>query len=223
MSSSSGSEDTPWIQWFLSLKGHELLCEVHRAYIEDSFNLYGLRQIIPHYAACLDVILDRGDTESEMEEKLQIDTFNLYGLIHSRYIVTARGQETMLRKYNCGEFGRCPLVGCAGQMVVPAGMSDLPGESSVKLYCPRCSQLIERPRGNTASGLADFDGAWIGTTFPHLFFMTFRDLVPASGPATYVPRVFGYRVHKSALTQQGQEEGGREPGEEQEHASYHRG
>ena len=61
MSSSSGSEDTPWIQWFLSLKGHELLCEVHRSYIEDSFNLYGLRQIIPHYAACLDVILDRGE------------------------------------------------------------------------------------------------------------------------------------------------------------------
>ena len=97
MSTSSGSEETTWVQWFLSLKGHELMCEVHRSYIEDSFNLYGLRAVIPHYVECLNIILDRGEEESELEEKLQQHTFDLYGLIHSRYIVTARGLETMVR------------------------------------------------------------------------------------------------------------------------------
>ena len=44
------------------------------------------------------------------------------------------------------------------------------------------------------------DGAAFGTTFPHLFLMTFSNLVPDRLPAdsAYVPRVFGFRVHMSA-------------------------
>ena len=43
------------------------------------------------------------------------------------------------------------------------------------------------------------DGAAIGTTFPHLFLLTFNNLVPDPLPvdSTYIPRVFGFRVHKS--------------------------
>jgi hypothetical protein len=40
---SSENGDESWVQWFCGLKGHEHLCEVERSYIEDSFNLYGLR------------------------------------------------------------------------------------------------------------------------------------------------------------------------------------
>ena len=44
------------------------------------------------------------------------------------------------------------------------------------------------------------DGAAFGTTFPHLFLMTFNNLVPDPHPpdSAYVPRVFGFRVHRSA-------------------------
>jgi hypothetical protein len=45
---------------------------------------------------------------------------------------------------------------------------------------------------------AGIDGAYIGTTFAHLFFMTFGDLVPTAAPVPYVPRIFGYRIHRSA-------------------------
>lgn len=46
------------------------------------------------------------------------------------------------------------------------------------------------------------DGAAFGTTFPHLFFLTFRDLVvdPLPINSGYTPRVFGFRVHQSAFT-----------------------
>ena len=46
MSSGEDSYDAmedSWIEWFCNLKGHEFFCEVDRAYIEDGFNLYGLR------------------------------------------------------------------------------------------------------------------------------------------------------------------------------------
>jgi hypothetical protein len=74
---------------------------------------------------------------------------------------------------------------------------------TVKIYCPKCSQVYHSPpirssrTGNAASGV---DGAAFGTTFPHLFLMTFSNLVPdpLSTASTYVPRVFGFRVHQSA-------------------------
>ena len=81
-------ENEAWIQWFTRSPGNEFYCEVRetpdaltvgrtsrldsrspipipflpqvdRSYIEDGFNLYGLRNMVPNFQACLDVILDR--------------------------------------------------------------------------------------------------------------------------------------------------------------------
>lgn len=46
--------------------------------------------------------------------------------------------------------------------------------------------------------MAGVDGAYFGTTFPHLFFMTYGTLVPDPLDKTFVPRVFGFRVHSTA-------------------------
>ena len=40
------------------------------------------------------------------------------------------------------------------------------------------------------------DGAFFGTTFPHLYLQTFSELVPPPQSTKYVPRVFGFKVHK---------------------------
>ena len=47
------------------------------------------------------------------------------------------------------------------------------------------------------------DGAYFGTTFPHLLLMTYPSLRPPPAADSYVPRVFGFKLHPSAL--------GREP------------
>jgi hypothetical protein len=81
------------------------------------------------------------------------------------------------------------------------GLKDEMGAETVKIFCPKCNQVFHPPpirsRAGNASGV---DGAAFGTTFPHLFLMTFSNLVPDPLPAesAYVPRVFGFRVHKSA-------------------------
>lgn len=51
-------EDEKWIQWFCSLSGNEHFCEVAQSYIEDSFNLYGLRAMVPNFQDALNIILD---------------------------------------------------------------------------------------------------------------------------------------------------------------------
>eukprot|EP00180_Rhodochaete_pulchella_P002069 Plantae.Rhodophyta-Rhodochaete_pulchella.ctg3117.p1 GENE.Plantae.Rhodophyta-Rhodochaete_pulchella.ctg3117~~Plantae.Rhodophyta-Rhodochaete_pulchella.ctg3117.p1 ORF type:complete len:155 (-),score=7.75 Plantae.Rhodophyta-Rhodochaete_pulchella.ctg3117:204-608(-) len=118
----------------------------------------------------------------------------LYGLIHARYVLTARGMHAMLTKYNEGVFGRCPRVYCSGQCVLPVGQSDLPRLGTVKVFCPMCWDLYV-PKSRHHNTL---DGAYWGTTFPHLFLHTYPNLVPQRNPEKYVPRIYGFKIHGSA-------------------------
>lgn len=96
----------------------------------------------------------------------------LYGLIHQRYITSRPGIQQMLEKYEMQHFGICPRVNCNGCKVLPVGRSDTPGQETVKLFCPSCGDLYTPPNSRFHS----VDGAFFGTTFGCLFFMTFPDL-----------------------------------------------
>jgi hypothetical protein len=45
----------------------------------------------------------------------------------------------------------------------------------------------------------DIDGAYFGTTFPHLFLMSYGHLKPQKASQSYVPRVFGFKLNKPWL------------------------
>ncbi|KAF2842386.1 hypothetical protein M501DRAFT_926945 [Patellaria atrata CBS 101060] len=96
----------------------------------------------------------------------------LYGLIHQRYITSRPGIQQMLEKYELGHFGSCPRVYCSSAKVLPVGCSDTPGQETVKLFCPRCLDVYTPPN----SRFQTVDGAFFGTTFGCLFFMTFPEL-----------------------------------------------
>ncbi|XP_061358924.1 casein kinase II subunit beta-1-like isoform X2 [Gastrolobium bilobum] len=194
--SGSDGDDTSWISWFCNLRGNEFFCEVDDDYIQDDFNLCGLSSQVPYYDYALDLILDvessHGDMFTEEQNELVESAAEmLYGLIHARYVLTSKGMAAMLDKYKNYDFGRCPRVYCSGQPCLPVGQSDIARSSTVKIYCPRCEDLYY-PR----SKYQDIDGAYFGTTFPHLFLMTYGQLKPQKPSQGYVPRVFGFKIHK---------------------------
>src|ERR1700712_4455517 len=78
----------------------------------------------------------------------------------------------MLEKYELQHFGTCPRVLCNGARVLPVGRSDTPGQDTVKLFCPSCLDVYTPPN----SRFQQIDGAFFGTTFGCLFFMTFPAL-----------------------------------------------
>ncbi|WJX89255.1 casein kinase 2 regulatory subunit [Trifolium repens] len=195
--SGSDGEDTSWISWFCNLRGNEFFCEVDDDYIQDDFNLCGLSSQVPYYDYALDLILDvessHGDMfTEEQNELIESAAEMLYGMIHARYILTSKGMAAMLDKYKNYDFGRCPRVYCSGQPCLPVGQSDIPRSSTVKIYCPRCEDLYY-PRSKYQGNI---DGAYFGTTFPHLFLMTYGQLKPQKPSQGYVPRVFGFKLHK---------------------------
>ncbi|PPD74955.1 hypothetical protein GOBAR_DD28117 [Gossypium barbadense] len=206
--SGSDGDDTSWISWFCNLRGNEFFCEVDDEYIQDDFNLCGLSHQVPYYDYALDLILDiessHGDMFTEEQNELVESAAEmLYGLIHVRYILTSKGMSAMLEKYKNYDFGRCPRVCCCGQPCLPVGQSDIPRSSTVKIYCPKCEDIYY-PRSkyyfvlllNFLDINKDIDGAYFGTTFPHLFLMTYGHLKPQKPTQNYIPRVFGFKIHK---------------------------
>lgn len=201
---SAGEEDEeiPWIIWFCGLKGNEFFCEVDEDFIKDEFNLTGLSAMVPFYDYAIDMIIDHAspgeeDLTEEQQHMVESAAETLYGLIHARFITTHRGLSLMEEKYRQFHFGRCPRVYCGGQAVLPVGQSDIVRESSVKVFCPKCEDIYY-PRSSHHKSL---DGAFWGTTFPHLLLLSLQDttnpmhLINRS-KQVYVPRIFGFRVRR---------------------------
>jgi len=180
----TGSEsdyNNSWISWFLSTKGNEYFCEVEEEYILDRFNLTGLNTEVQNYTQALDLITDNldDDIQEEFRGSLDVQARLLYGLIHARWIVTVRGLAKMLEKYKKADFGRCPRVLCQSQPLLPVGLTDIPFEKSVKLYCGRCEDIYS-PKSSRHGSI---DGAYFGTSFPHMFFLAYPHLIPSKGGA----------------------------------------
>ena len=151
----------------------------------------------------------------------------LYGLIHQRFICSRAGIQQMSEKYELGHFGVCPRTNCDQARTLPVGLSDIPGEDTVKLFCPSCLDVYVPPN----SRFQTVDGAFFGRTFGALFLLTFpeydltkrgvdvlssttsripederlvngiysRNIAPSLGSSrTYRPKIYGFRVSERA-------------------------
>lgn len=95
----------------------------------------------------------------------------LYGLIHQRFICSRTGIQQMSEKYEHAHFGVCPRTFCDQVRTLPVGLSDVPGEDTVKLFCPSCLDVYVPPN----SRFQTVDGAFFGRTFGALFLLTFPE------------------------------------------------
>ena len=117
------------------------------------------------------------------------DAMDIYGLIHSRFILSPRGLALMYQKYISGQFGVCPRVLCDKQALLPIGMSDEPRTSRVKAYCPRCEEVYI-PREKEVN----LDGSFFGTSFPHVFLASYQAMIQQKEAQKYEPKLFGFKI-----------------------------
>ncbi|KAJ3101224.1 casein kinase 2 regulatory subunit [Phlyctochytrium planicorne] len=196
-SSEGSSSALSWISWYCSLPGHEFFLEVPEDFIEDDFNLTGLNTAVVLYNEALDMILDLEPTTVHGQNQISLiesAAETLYGLIHQRYLLTRPALQIMAERLKDFAFGVCPRFGCSGMGTVPCGRSDQLGLDTVKMFCGRCCDIYH-PRESKYQNL---DGAFFGTTFPHMLFLTFPELIP---PVTSPPRLTtssSFRVSRSS-------------------------
>lgn len=224
---SSSSNPQSWITNFCSIQGNEYYAEVSEEFIEDDFNLTGLSSLVPLYKESLEMILDVEPDEEDdipLEEDLDDDDSQLggpgpkhrraertqtdmetlegqaellYGLIHQRFITSRQGMQIMYEKYQNNHFGFCPRVFCNSTRVLPCGYSDTIGVETVKLYCPSCVDIYVPPN----SRFLGVDGAFFGTTFPTLFFLTFPDIEVSNHPPVGPSRELAPAGYKASPSQ----------------------
>lgn len=185
-----------WRDWFISSRGNEYFCEIDEEYLTDRFNLTGLQSEVQYYQHALDLVTDVFDLdcEDEMREQIEKAARHLYGLVHARYIVTTRGLAKMVDKYKKSDFGKCPRVLCDTHPLLPMGISDLPGNKSVKLFCAKCEDIYN-PKSSRHQAI---DGAYFGSSFHNILFQVYPALIPEKSRRRYEPRIFGFKVHAAA-------------------------
>ncbi|EDO40624.1 predicted protein [Nematostella vectensis] len=200
-----------WIHRFCTKLGNDFFCEIEKEYVRDQSNLVGLDEEVSCFSQALSVILDRTDKTDDdfvrfskisyqpngMDKTVAKAAEHLYGLIHARYILSERGCKKMLYKYLQGDFGHCPRVLCSNANVLPIGLSDQAGEEMVKIYCPKCNEVYE-PR---QLKYCYIDGAYFGTSLPHMVFMVYPDYRPDITSEHYVPRLYGFKLHGTSYSQ----------------------
>eukprot|EP00298_Acanthocystis_sp_HF-20_P014762 c20894_g3_i1.p1 GENE.c20894_g3_i1~~c20894_g3_i1.p1 ORF type:complete len:268 (-),score=120.63 c20894_g3_i1:74-877(-) len=197
-SSDSSEEDISWINWFCSRSGNEAFVEVPESFIKDEFNLTGLASEVPYYDHALDTILDLASASDEEDidtspDMLENAAIMLYGLIHARYIISVDGMAAMKERFESSDFGKCPRLLCEGFPLLPVGVSDIPCTNTMKFFCARCIDVYLPKSKN----FENIDGAYFGTSFPHLFFQNFPELRPPPISQSYTQRIYGFKVHQT--------------------------
>lgn len=186
-----------WINYFLSKEENSFFCRIDQTYIHDNFNLYGLNKQVSYFEHALDLICgidDEEDYSQNHQELIKKDANTLFGLLHARFILTNQGMQIMLEKYRNQDFGNCTNVYCENISMLPCGLTDEKNKDNVKLYCPSCENVFNLKNSKERN----IDGAYFGTSFPHLFFFNFPELKPDNHFKKYIPKIFGFKVNEEA-------------------------
>jgi len=132
------------------------------------------------------------DLQNEEFLELNQEASDLYGLIHSRFIITQRGLSKLYNKFLNGTYGYCPRALWDRQKVLPVGLSDELRTSRVKVFCPKCEEVYI-PKFKSIN----VDGAYFGTSVPHIFLRSFKEAVVLPPRIfNYEPKIHGFRIYK---------------------------
>jgi len=146
----------------------------------------------------------------------------LYGLIHQRWIISKGGLQAMVSFLLChfltmtGRQVRACRFRTLSTCLLSFNGRDTDGEIrlSSHRYCKALLSVVSRHihpssipiphyRWFFCPSLHAYVGAYFGTTFPHLFFQTYPELLPSSSPQPpygmriYIPRIYGFKVPNS--------------------------
>ncbi|VWU49560.1 casein kinase II beta chain [Hepatocystis sp. ex Piliocolobus tephrosceles] len=186
---------TSWIKWFTNKSLTNFLVEVDAEYIMEAYNSYEIELVVSNVDKLISIIL--GDSpinyEDDSKEKYLGDAALLYSTLHKKFILTPKGLAIMKDKYTKGDYGTCPRVSCAQYHVLPIGLHESIRIAPVHIYCPSCQEIYKISYEKNMY----LDGAFFGTSFPHLFLQTYPNYKTLKTPTCCIPRIFGFGVYQN--------------------------
>ena len=188
------ASETSWVESFCGRYGGDMYVKVPQAFLRDPVVANSLYALVDESELFEEALKFLGGAPSRFDigdpEHLRICE-RLYQAVHVRYVTSSEGLQQLRSMIEAGRFGECPRVLCRGQKLLPVGLHDKFGLSSVKGFCPLCSEVY-----HAHSKHSGVDGAAFGTTLPHLLLLRHSQLRPDRAPERYTPRIFGFRVRR---------------------------
>ena len=193
--------ESRWVHRFCATPGHEFYSEIPMSFIRDPVTTATVCDSIdsPYVKYAIKILNGEIDTQAGLYSKsktiaIETVTEELYNLLHGRYVLTDDGLKSVRAKYDDGVYGQCLRVFCRGHHLLPIGLHDHQGESTVKCFCPKCRDIYNPQMLRNRST----DGAAFGTSLPHLMLQRMPELATTRPTDSYVPRLFGFKIHESA-------------------------
>lgn len=175
-----------WVLRFMNQRQNRYLERIQDFFIQDRFNLHGLKEKIEGFEDAYLAIQDKKPSRDFEREGI------VYLLAHQRYIYTKVGADNVLDRVLNREYGICPRYGCKDISLVPIGLSNDVGKHGTMTYCHNCGNLFE-PRGS----LRKLDGCAWGNGFAHFLILSYPYHFEKKTAEPYIPRIFGFQIAKS--------------------------
>lgn len=193
------SNGESWIKRFCLDIGNEYYIEVPLSFVEDpmTYNSVFSKFNSPYTEEAMKLISNTTNDYSfrlpdETIKKIEKVARNLYNILHARYIESVDGLKAIKQRYESGTYGQCPRIYCRGHNLLPVGLHDRPGRSSVKCFCSKCQELYQ-PNSLRHRRI---DGVAFGTSLPHLLLQRFPDLNSDISNEKYIPKIYGFKIDK---------------------------
>lgn len=173
------------------LRQYPWLLNVTDDYIDDKFNIYGLKEEFSFFDLCCDIICKKANLSTVPQkdlEEIREQLPQVYGMIHARFILSPAGLKALKDKYVDKQYGTCPRLNCKNASLLPIGLSSQMKDHHVKAFCPCCREIFHpRPK-------IDLDGAYFGPNAAHIFLdeMNLTSIYKNFQP--YAHNAFGFRL-----------------------------
>ncbi|KAH0791211.1 Casein kinase II subunit beta [Histomonas meleagridis] len=183
-----------WVKNFLSFPSSYVFVDVEVAFLKEFLeNFTTANSLITDLEEAKNLILT--STEEEVQsapQPIQFQAEILYGLAHAKYLHTPEGQEKMISKQKNKIFMHCPRLSCERTICFPCGVSDIPQELTIKMYCPNCHEIY-----NVSDELiSKIDGAYFGLNWLESVCQSHPELRLSNQTQEYVPRIYGFRIYQ---------------------------
>ena len=175
--------DGNWILKFMNERENRYLEIIQDFYLNDGFNLHGLKEKIENFEESYHAIQNMAKSKISESEKIT------YLLIHQRYIYSKTGAENILDRVMSKEYGTCPRYGCENIPMIPNGISSEYGKHFTMVFCYNCCNMYE-----AKGSLRKLDGCAWGPGFAQYILMTYPSNFEKRKPFKYNPRLFGFRT-----------------------------
>lgn len=180
-----------WLDCFLATPCGKYFVKVDKDYLDDNFNIYGLKDKLDgsvDYRTIIQII--RGKEGKPTNEKVAKYVEIIYGLIHARFLMTKSGLELIHKKYTDCVYETCPNYNCRAQCL-PYGKNPDPGRRLL-MYCPACHDVYycSRPECQYIDGSA-FLSSYI-VPFEHEY-PSIKKIPPPPKPNL---RIFGFKIEE---------------------------